>query len=276
MSATVFGGDSADSYYDEGLTASIRGDVTQAAEYFEKAIRLDNSMSSAYHQLGKCYTRLGRHDEAVKLIGQVVKQRPEMAAARLDLGYAMLELGNLDDARKQFQQVLATEPTNVRALLGMAQADFYEGNWQGAVSYAQTAHVNHESNFAVLYMLGRSAKLAGDTDLAKRTLQKADTAMEKYLEINAEKPEGHFLRGEVNFVQDDFETALEHYHHAEQYAQEGRSYLAYGEQLTLLDILAKQGLCHQRLGDMERARQLGHRLGGMDPNYKLGKVLRDL
>ncbi|MCH7909739.1 MAG: hypothetical protein IIB38_08995, partial [Candidatus Hydrogenedentes bacterium] len=60
----AFGGETADSYYDEGLTASIHGDLAAAASHFEKAIHLDNSMGPAYHQLGKCYTRMGRSKAA--------------------------------------------------------------------------------------------------------------------------------------------------------------------------------------------------------------------
>ena len=59
-----FGGESAESYYDEGITASMRGDLQRAAECFETAVRKDSTMASAYQQLGRVYSRLGRHREA--------------------------------------------------------------------------------------------------------------------------------------------------------------------------------------------------------------------
>ena len=34
----VFGGETADSYYDEGVTASMKGDVAQAVRHFKKAL----------------------------------------------------------------------------------------------------------------------------------------------------------------------------------------------------------------------------------------------
>lgn len=275
MSVEAFGGDNAESYYDEGLTASVKGDLERAAQFFERAIRLDSTMATAYHQLGKCYARMGKHKQAVKLLSQVVQKRPKLIAARLDLGHALNGRGQFDAARSQFHAVLQAEPANIKALLGLADADFLEGNWTGALSYAQTAQASGGANFSVLFMLGKAAKLAGQPELSVRSLQKADKLLEKYLEANPDKPEGYFLRGEVAFVSEKYPDALQHYRDAEDRAQDGRAYLAYGESFSLADILAKQGLCLQRLGKQDRAREIGDRIAEIDPNHKLGKALRE-
>lgn len=271
--ATAFGGDNAESYYDEGLTASMKGDLRQAAEFFEKALRLDSSMATAYQQLGKCYARLGKHKLAVKLLGEVVRKRPRLIAPRIDLGLALIGLGQFATARQQFQQVLGVDQNNVKALLGVASADFSEGNWNGALANAQTAQMQGGQNFAVHYMLGRAAKLAGDTTLSVKALDQADRMMEKYVEANPDQPEGHFLRAEVAFVRESITAALESYRAAEDKATEGRSYLAYGESFTLVDILVKQGLCLQRLAKKDRAREVGERILELDPDNKIGQSM---
>lgn len=275
MGATAFGGETAESYYDEGLTASMRGDLTRAAECFERAIRLDSTMATAYHQLGKCYARLGRHERGVALLSQVVKKRPELLGAHLDLGAALNGLGKLVEARTQYHAALALEPDNAKAMLGLAQSDFFEGKWDNAMKFAESAQLTGGSSFAVLFMLGRASKLAGRTDLSVKVLQRADKLLEKYLETNPDKPEGHFLRGEVAFVMESFQGALQHYREAEDHAEPGRSFLAYGEGFTLEDILGKQGLCLLRLGKSERAHELGERIGELNPDHTLGKSLRE-
>lgn len=272
---TAFGGEDAESYYDEGLTASMTGDLQRAAECFEKAIRLDSSMATAYHQLGKCYSRLGKYKRAVELLSQVIKKRSKPTGAHLDLGAALNGLGRHPAARDQFNAALAVEPDNAKAMLGLAQSDFYEGNWSSAMKFAESAQFAGGSNFAVLFMLGRAAKLAGQPTLSVNSLQKADKLLEKYIETNADTPEGHFLRGEVAFVGESFQTAMKHYAEAEDMAEPGNTYLAYGESFSLEDILAKQGLCLQRLGRAERARKLGERIGELNPRHRLGKSLRE-
>ena len=275
MGATAFGGETAESYYDEGLTAGMKGDLMRSAECFERAIRLDSTMATAYQQLGKCYARLGKHARAVELLSQVVKKRPELMAAHLDLGSALNGLGKLPEARAQYNAVLAAESDNAKAMLGLAQSDFFEGKWESAMKFAESAQFSGGSNFAVLYMLGRASKLAGKAELSVKTLQRADKLLEKSIESNSDKPEGHFLRGEVAFVRESFLGGLQHYRDAEERAEPGRTYLAYGENFSLEDILGKQGLCLLRLGKSDRARELGARIEELNPEHTLGKSLRE-
>lgn len=271
----AFGGENAESYYDEGLTAGMRGDLAQAMQNFEKCIRLDATMVAAYHQLAKCYMRLGRDGDAVQLLRQVLIKRPENTAARVDLGFALIGAGRIEEARKQLDQVLALEPGNSRAHLAKAQACFEEGEWAGAMAEVQNAIANGGSNFAALYLLGRAARLAGNLLMAENMLKKADAVLEKSLEASPDKPEGHYLRGEVAFVQEKYPAAMQHYRAAQDRAVPGKSYSAYGEHFTLLDVLAKQGLCLQRLGQVVEAREIGERIGKMDPEHRLGKALRE-
>ncbi len=269
----IFGGDNAESFYDEGLTASLTGDVSAAAMHFESAIRLDTSMAAAYHQLGKCYARLGQVKRAVDILGQVTRKRPKLSAARIDLGCALVQIGNYEGAKNNFQHVLNTEPGNAKALVGLAATEFAEGRWDAALEHAGNAQVEGGANFATLFMLGRAAKLTGDAELSRSSLEKADKLIEKYQEMNEEKPEGNYLRGEIAFVGEKFPKALEFYRNAEDRIKSGRLYIAYGESFGIVDILAKQGLCYQRLENMGRAREIGERIRKMNPDHPICKAL---
>ena len=274
----AFGGDNAESYYDEGLTAGMKGDIARAVQCFEKAIRLDNTFSAAYHQLGKAYLRAGQAAQAVDLLQQVVSRRPEQIPPRLDLGYACLLLNKTKEAREQFEQILAIEPLSPRAQLGLAQVNFCEANWLAAMEQARAALASGGKNFSALFLLGRAAKLAGDTELAKTTLESADKLLEKSIELNPDQPEGHYLRGEVCFVRDQYSSAMENYRAADDRTDAknpDRSYSAFGENFTQLDIMAKLGLCYQRLGKMDRARELGEQIVKRDPNHRIGRSLTE-
>ncbi len=274
-----FGGEDAESYYDDGLTASIKGDLSRAVQCFEQAIRKDNSFAAAYHQLGKVYLRMGQAQRAVDLVSQVVKKRPTNTAARLDLGYALMAAGMTQEARKEFDQLLAMEPSNARALLGMAQLYYSECDWQTAASRARVALNMGGTNFAVLFLLGRAAKNAGDSELAQSSLEAAEKLLEKSTDMTPDQPESFYLRGEVAFVREQFLNALEHYRHAEDRtdaANPGRYYMAYGESFTHLDVIAKEGLCYQRLGKPDRAREIGLRIVQRDPNHRLGQALAEI
>ncbi|GMW02921.1 MAG: hypothetical protein AMXMBFR84_40570 [Candidatus Hydrogenedentota bacterium] len=275
----AFGGENSESYYDDGLTASMKGDFVSAIRCFEKAVKLDSSNAAAYHQLGKCYMRIGDGAKAVDILMHVVGKRPGQTLARLDLGYALLNLGRTAEARRQFEQIISTDPGSARGMLGLAQACFDEGNWQAAMTNAQHVVDRGGSNFSALFLLGRAARLSGWPDIGELALERADKLIEKSIELNPEQPEGHYFRGEVLFVREKYSSALECYRAAEdrldrQHAD--KIYTAFGEQFTGDDLLAKQGLCYQRLGSHDRAKEFGERLLKRNPEHKIGQALAGL
>ena len=272
----AFGGENAESYYDDGVTLAMRGDVRQAIKCFTTAIHMDNSMSSAYHQLAKCYHRLGDYDKAIQLLQQVVGIKQDAVAPRIDLGYALAKAGRTPDARNEFERVATLEPEKGRGALGLAEVAFLEGDWGSAVERAQTAVTLGGAGFAALFLLGRAARLAGNRTLSDSSLDKANKLAAQSTESNPSGPEGHFLQGEIAFAQEKYVDALEHFRRAEEHADADKVYVAYGEHFGATEILCKQGLCFQRIGKLDRARELGERIIKSDPKNKLGLALSKL
>ncbi len=272
----AFGGESAESYYDEGLTASMRGDVDQAIVFFKKAAQLDTSFLAAFHQLARCYARIGKAEHAVELLRRVLALNPKLAPPRVDLGFALLELGHAAEARMHFQEVLAIKENEPRAHLGLAHCSYDECQWDAAAELARAAVNLGGASFAALFLLGRAARLAGFLDESAEALIRADALLEKSLESNPEAPESYYLRGEVCFVKEDYGKALEFYRAAEDRMEPSRRYTAYGENFTRVDVLTKRGLCLQHLGRIENAREVGQQILSFDPDHRLGAALAAL
>lgn len=271
----AFGGENAESYYDEGVTANMKGDTASAVRHFQRAIELDPTLLTARHQLGKCYVRMGEIRKGAELLQEVCAAQPRQVPARVDLGYALLELNKIDKARTLFSDVTAFKPDNGRAQLGLAYCAFQEGNWDAAMALAQTAVVVGGANFASLYLLGRAAGLAGNLEVSVESLRRADAVIEKSIETNPDQPEGYYLRGEVYYALEDFAKALDHFRSAEDRAQFGKQYVSYNERFTRIDIMAKRGFCLLRLGRREAAREVGEHILANDPNNRLGQTLRE-
>lgn len=118
-----------------------------------------------------------------------------------------------------------------------------------------------------MYRIGEAATQSGNGDLAIKTLQKADKLLEKYLETNPDKPEGHYLRGKVAAVSANYPAALQHFKEAEKHADVSRSYLAYGESFALADILAWQAHCLESLGRGTNTDDLRARIAQLNPDH---------
>ena len=133
----AFGGETPESYYDEGVTASMRGDLAEAIKHFERAAELDQAFVGAYHQLGKCYSRLGEPGKAMQYLQHVIRAKPNQIPPRVDFAYALLDSGDYEGARKLFDEVVSAKPDNQRAQRGFAYCAFQEGNWEAAMNLAQ-------------------------------------------------------------------------------------------------------------------------------------------
>lgn len=282
----AFGGEDAESYYDEGLTAMMKGNVESARQYFLRSLKLDPDMIAATHQLGKCCLRLGDTRRAVEALKQVVNRRPDLIPARLDYGYALLaeaalveterKPALLSSAQQQFADIQITEPGNVRALQGLAQTAFQAGEWGQALGFAQEAHLRGGANFAILFLLGRVAKLAGRSEVAENALKEASALVEHSTELEPNAPESYYLRAEVCFTRGSFGEALDYFTAAEQRADPNKVYTAFGEYFSKWDMMAKRGLCFQRLGDLVSAREMGQQILLKNPEHRLAQMLAKL
>ena len=268
-----FGGESAEGYYDEGLTASLRGELDQAIASFQKAIQLDPHYYAARHQLAKCMMRIGQPRQAVELLETVRRARPNQAAVLADLGNALLALDMPSEAYQQFSDAITAEPDNSRALLGLAEVAFSEGKWAAAQDLARQSLLHGGPNIRALVLLGRTARLNSDMENWRAALEEADNLLQKALELNTSQPENYFMRGEVAFARDQFSTALQYYRDAADRCVENRYYAAHGEMFTICDAMARQGLCFLRLDKPDRARELGEQVLRRNPNHVLGKSL---
>ena len=269
----AFGGDNAERYYDDGVTASMKGDLKRAAKCFEQAIKKDASFIVAYHQLGKCYLRMGATPQAVSLLQRVVNHMPSKAPFRLDLGQAYLAAGDLPHAKEQFEWLLTIESSRSRGHLGLAQVNFAEGRFDEAVHNARMAIDSGGTNFAALFILGKAGMVSADPTLALEALDRADKLIEKSLELNPDQVEGYYLRGEVAYARKQYSSALEQYRAAYDRARKDAYYSAFGENFRYVDILAKLGLCYRQLDRLDRARELGAEILAIDPEHKIGKAL---
>lgn len=272
----AFGGDSAENYYDDGLTAAMKGELARAIECFEAALRKDSSFLAARHQLGKCRLRLGDTARAIADLSAVVERSPDKIPFRLDLGHAYLASGSAARAREQFEWALSRRKDNARALTGLAQAHFAAGAWMDALECAHAAVDTGGPNFPALFVIGRAGLLAGEETRALEALGTADALLNKSLELNPEQPEGYYLRGEVALARKQYAVALKHFQDAEARARADGYYGAFGENFALVDILAKQGLCFRHLGEPGRARELGKKIVSVSPDHALGRSLAEL
>lgn len=93
-----------------GRARNYLGQLPQALEHFNAAIRADPSYDRAYYELGVLYLRLNRVGEAEAAFQNVVRLNPDDYEAQGNLGLVCLKRNDLAGAERHFAAALQINP----------------------------------------------------------------------------------------------------------------------------------------------------------------------
>ncbi len=96
-------------------TDLARSNPGEAAQWFEKATRLNPKNGNAWDNLGEALLRLKRPEDAVAPLGEAVRLLPNNPTPLVNLGAALLRLGRGDEARAALEKALVLDPQNAAA-----------------------------------------------------------------------------------------------------------------------------------------------------------------
>jgi DNA-directed RNA polymerase subunit alpha len=109
--------ESADHWFESGAIASERGDLSAAADHFERALGIDPGHSDALFALGVLNDRAGNDEEARSLFERSLERYPQRVGALVNLGLLYEDLDAFDKAQHCYERVLEAFPDNQRARL---------------------------------------------------------------------------------------------------------------------------------------------------------------
>ena len=269
----LFGGETAQSYYEEGLTAAIKGNLPFAENCFKQALQLDAQLYNAQYQLGKCLLRMGQPLIALKHLQLAEAHLPALIFPKIESGYALLLLNKVEEARNSFSEALQIKANDPRAVMGLARCAEKEQQWGTVVGLTQHAIELNYSHFDTHLLLAYASDQCNEPEIAQRNYGQAIELMDQSIDANPEQPTGYYLRGKTYFFQEHFSAALSDFETALEKADKNTHYAAYNDHFTILDILCMQGHCQELSGKNEEASGTGERILELAPDNEIGKRL---
>lgn len=158
-------------YYNLGNAFFELGDFDRSAEYYSRALDLDETLARASFNLARVYVVQNRFDDAIEILGQLRLQDPANTIVLETLGYAHFSLGQEIPARETYLQVLTIDPGNVNVLYNLAQIELAAGNDAVALDYLDRATQLDPGDTEVLALLASTATAAGDEERALVSLE---------------------------------------------------------------------------------------------------------
>lgn len=198
-----------------GYVQLALGDPKSAENAYKQAIALSPRMLEPYLSLGNIYASSQRYHEALAKLAEAAKISPKDPTPLLLTGVVQERLGDIPQARQAYEQALARNPRFAAAANNLAWLySEYGGDQDKALSLAQTAKqvapddprvsdtlgwilhkrgVNEQAlallsesakrlpdNPQVQYHLGVVQAKLGDTNAARRSLQRAVASPESF------------------------------------------------------------------------------------------------
>ena len=128
-----------------------RGQVSQAIEQYEQAIKLRPGYAEAHNNLGNAYARLGQASAAVTQFEIALGISPDYAEAHYDLGNVLMETGRLPEAMAHYREALRIKPGAAETHNNLGVALLRAGRLSEAMEQSQEA-IRLKPGYAQAYM----------------------------------------------------------------------------------------------------------------------------
>ncbi len=135
LAEKVFGqfAEQAQLLYYYGQILAQRGDLEGAASYLTVALKYDQNLAVAHHDLAIIRLELGQADDALRHLGEAARLEPDNLIYLENFADAKLSAGDIADALKAYRGILELDGGKVDVRLKMAQAHVRLGENQRAV-----------------------------------------------------------------------------------------------------------------------------------------------
>ncbi len=231
-----------------------------AEQHFKKAVTLDPKISSAYRSLAHIAGSRGDLEQAIDYLQKAVRANKDSVALHVELGNALESLGRHREAVEVYKAISKRHPQNAQVIALWALATARAGNLQEAWMIADSA-VQMDPTVPEGWMA--RAMIEAQAERLQDAYNSACEATERYEERNnkAEGAQAWLLRARLSMALNHIERAFPEAEIARQYAPQDEEILQYWAQIALrtkkADLL-KKNLSEQAVSNPNLALALGH------------------
>ncbi len=180
-----------------------RGEITEAARAYRRALAADPARHAAAHGLGICCFRSGCERQAVEPLRRAVALCPGEPRYLRDLGTALIFAGHPDQAVEALEQARAGG-LGAPGLANLGWAHELLGHDEQAWRYYREALALDEGVTSPYYKMARRGRYDDAEHL--------ESLLERLADDAAARVEVHFALGEIYHRRGDASEAFEHFH----------------------------------------------------------------
>lgn len=154
------------------LKAEADWDWAGSEASFRRAMQLNPGSVRARYRYGRILARLGRHTDSIRELQAAVRLDPVAEDARFFLTEALFFARRFDESLRESRAMLELFPNSWGAHLNMGLAHAGKGEYREAIREYEQASALDRDNPGYLGALGHAYAAAGDTEQARRLLDR--------------------------------------------------------------------------------------------------------
>jgi len=126
--------DRAESFIEQGIQNTRKGELDEAGNDFDQAISLDPQNADAYYDRGIVKSKLEDWDGAVAAFTHAIQLNPQNATVYFYRGIAKQQKGDLAGALTDYTQTISFNPQLAQVYLNRGMVESQMSNWDGALA----------------------------------------------------------------------------------------------------------------------------------------------
>jgi len=239
-----------------------KGDFTKAIRLYKEALKIEED-EEAYIQLANVYMEIGKDEEALRLLYDVVSKHKEYSKAGVMLANIYMKKGFYDSAESVLIDVLDRKPKDARANYFLSELYLKEGNYKKAVDgflEVISSDNNEEYLYKALSGLGYSYFKLGDYENALKYAKKA-------ISYAPDKGDGYFVLGKIYIKLGDYGKAIEVLK---------KAFLLFSDDKKKSEVDTFLGISYFRLGEYTKAMQFFNEALTLNPENETARINLDI
>jgi tetratricopeptide (TPR) repeat protein len=196
-------------YYYTGALLVREGNITEATEYFSRAIAIASDYAEALNGMGEILANQQKTAEAIDYFKRAIQANPSYVEPYLNLGFLQQSQGKIDAAMANYQQAASLEPEGPADYFNRANAAAALYQWDKVIECLRAVVKARPEFWQARYQLGVQLAANGETGEAQRQFSEAIRYRPDFIPAHLDLGTALATQGKLDRALAEFHTALQ-------------------------------------------------------------------
>jgi tetratricopeptide (TPR) repeat protein len=196
-------------YYHTATLLVRAGNITEAAEYFSRAIAIRNDYVEALNGMGEILANQQKTAGAVDWFKRAIRADPDYVETYLNLGFLQQYEGEVEAAMASYQQAANLEPEGPADYFNRANVAAALYQWDEVIACLRAAIKARPEFWQARYQLGIQLAAKGDAQEAQAQFSEAIRYRPDFVQAHLDLGTALATQGKTNQALAEFRTVLQ-------------------------------------------------------------------